>query len=250
MVDGGSRDGTVEIAAAEGARVVAQREKGYGNALREGLHCCSGELVVTLDADLSHDPAVVLDLLAARDQADLVIASRYVMFGHAVMPWSRLLLSRILNWIYSTILSLPIRDVSSGYRLYRRALLDEVQIEGRHFDVLPELIVQAYARGFRVREIPFHYRPRGGGDVSCARPGLHALVPADALALLEAAQQRRLRGLRLPRLPLAPPIPEVLAASPLRDRDALRRRVEPRARRRLRLERDPGRPARRRSGWT
>ncbi len=163
VVDGGSRDGTAAIALAEGARVVAQREKGYGNALREGLRCCSGELVVTLDADLSHDPAVVLDLLAARDQADLVIASRYVMFGHAVMPRSRLLLSRLLNWIYSTVLSLPIRDVSSGYRLYRRALLDEVQIEGRHFDVLPELIVQAYARGFRVREIPFHYRPRGGG---------------------------------------------------------------------------------------
>lgn len=163
VVDGGSRDGTADLAAAEGARVVVQSEKGYGNALREGLRCCSGELVVTLDADLSHDPAVVLDLLAARDQADLVIASRYVMFGHAVMPWSRLLLSRVLNWIYATVLSLPIRDVSSGYRLYRRALLDEVRIEGQHFDVLPELIVQAYARGFRVREVPFHYRPRGGG---------------------------------------------------------------------------------------
>ncbi len=163
VVDGGSRDGTAALAAAQGARVVAQREKGYGNALREGLASCKGELVVTLDADLSHDPAVVRDLLAARDQADLVIASRYVMFGHAVAPWPRRLLSRILNWIYSTVLSLPIRDVSSGYRLYRRALLEAVQVEGRHFDVLPELIVQAYARGFRVREIPFHYRPRGGG---------------------------------------------------------------------------------------
>jgi SAM-dependent methyltransferase len=106
---------------------------------------------------------VVLDLLAAGNQADLVIASRYVMFGHAVMPSSRLWLSRILNWTYTTILGLPIADVSSGFRLYRRVLLDELHATAAHFDVLPELVVQAYARGFRVREIPFHYRPRAGG---------------------------------------------------------------------------------------
>ncbi len=163
VVDGGSRDGTPEIAAREGARVVAQHGRGYGNALREGLASCTGDLVVTLDADQSHDPAVVLDLLAKRGEADLVIASRYVMFGHAVMPWPRLLLSRVLNWICTNALSLPIEDVSSGFRLYRRQLLREVRVEGEHFDVLPELAVQAYARGFRVCEIPFHYRPRAGG---------------------------------------------------------------------------------------
>jgi dolichol-phosphate mannosyltransferase len=163
VVDGGSRDGTVALAEGAGARVIAQRDKGYGNALREGLRSCRGDVVVTLDADQSHDPAVVHNLLAARDQADLVIASRYVRFGHAVMPPLRLLLSRILNWIYTSVLSLPIADVSSGFRLYRRALLDAIDLAGEHFDVLPELAVQAYARGFRVREIPFHYRPRAGG---------------------------------------------------------------------------------------
>ncbi len=163
VVDGGSRDGTPEIAAREGARVITQHGKGYGNALREGLRSCAGDVVVTLDADQSHDPVVVLDLLAERDRADLVIASRYAMFAHAVMPLMRLLFSRILNWTYTRILSLPIADVSSGFRLYRRALLDEIDPTGEHFDVLPELVVQAYARGFRVREIPFHYRPRAGG---------------------------------------------------------------------------------------
>lgn len=164
VLDGGSSDDTVGVAQRCGARVVRQLQEGYGNAFREGLAACSREYVVTLDADLSHDPRVLADLLALRSTADLVVASRYVPFGHANMPRLRRTLSRILNFVYGHLLDLPLRDLSSGYRLYRRAMLQQLKLESPNFDVLPEALVKAYALGFRVREIPFHYWPRSAGQ--------------------------------------------------------------------------------------
>jgi dolichol-phosphate mannosyltransferase len=163
VIDGGSSDDTVARAQGCGARVIQQVKGGYGNALREGFVQCKGDYVLTLDADQSHDPAVILDLLDHRHSADVVIASRYIMFGYANMPFSRFLLSRLLNGIYATLLALPVKDLSSGFRLYRRVLLEEARLAGENFDILPEIIVQAYVNGFRVREIPFHYRPRKEG---------------------------------------------------------------------------------------
>jgi dolichol-phosphate mannosyltransferase len=156
-------DATAERAAACGARVIRPSGGGYGHALREGLAACSGNWVLTLDADLSHDPAVVMDLLSQRQAADIVVASRYVMFGHACMPFWRRVASRLLNATYRGILGLPLRDVTSGYRLYRASVLREAQPVSLGLDILPETVVHAYANGYRVKEIPFHYRPRAGG---------------------------------------------------------------------------------------
>lgn len=163
VVDGGSHDDTVRIAEAHGARVVPQAEPGYGAAFREGVANCAGEWIATLDADLSHDPRVVLDLMRARAGADLVVASRYVPFGHADMPLGRAVLSRVLNAVYGLVLDLPVRDLSSGFRLYRGAALRGLALRSRDFDVLPEALVGFYAAGYAVREVPFHYWPRGAG---------------------------------------------------------------------------------------
>ena len=73
-----------------------------------------GEFILTLDADCSHDPAVVLSLLEAKDQGDVIVASRYVQFGHSQSPGFRDLLSRILNRFFRTLLSVPVRDLTSG----------------------------------------------------------------------------------------------------------------------------------------
>ncbi len=163
VVDGGSTDETVKVAEELGACVLRQTRPGYGNAFREGVQRCAGQFVLTLDADQSHDPRVVSDLLAARSSADVVVASRYIPFGHANMPFVRRVLSRILNAVYATLLDLPVRDLSSGYRLYRRDLLIGTELGSQDFDILPELLVKLYAAGYRVREVPFHYWPRGSG---------------------------------------------------------------------------------------
>lgn len=168
IVDADSPDGTADVARRLGARVVAQREPGYANALRQGIAECTGDYVLTLDADMSHGPDFIVDLLGAREEAEIVIASRYVEGGGADMPAGRRVLSFVLNRVFATALGLRIEDLSSGFRLYRRSALAELAPEGAHFDVLPEIVALARFRGHRVREIPFHYRPREAG-VSKAR---------------------------------------------------------------------------------
>jgi dolichol-phosphate mannosyltransferase len=187
VVDGGSRDGTVEAAQRLGARVLAQRTPGYGGALREGFAAAVGQYVLTLDADLSHDPDFIIKLWRARATADVVIASRYVKGGVAYMPLDRRLLSRVLNRFFALGLDLPVRDMSSGFRLYRARVLVGLDLQGRNFDILEEVLVKAYAEGWRVIEIPFTYYPRDTG-------ASHARVIAFGLDLLRAFA--RLWGLR------------------------------------------------------
>ncbi|MGH3056070.1 MAG: glycosyltransferase, partial [Gaiellaceae bacterium] len=187
VVDGGSRDGTVEAAESLGARALVQRAPGYGGALREGFEAAAGAYVLTLDADLSHDPDFIIKLWRARRSADVVIASRYVKGGVAYMPFNRKLLSRVLNRFFALGLGLPVRDMSSGFRLYRAEVLVDLGLGGRNFDILEEVLVKAYAAGWRVVEIPFTYYPRDAGSS-------HARVVAFGLDLLRAFA--RLWGLR------------------------------------------------------
>ncbi|MEO6029465.1 MAG: glycosyltransferase family 2 protein, partial [Candidatus Binatia bacterium] len=90
VVDGGSTDGTPDAAVAGGARVIRQTLPGYGGALREGLAAAAGTYILTLDADLSHDPDFIVKLWRSRERAEVVIASRYVRGGVAYMPRHRL----------------------------------------------------------------------------------------------------------------------------------------------------------------
>lgn len=160
VIDGNSTDSTVSVATDAGATVYVQKHAGYGNGFREGLALCRGQYVLTFDADGSHDPNFIRVLWQHREQADLVVGSRYVDRGEAWMPWSRLLLSRILNLVISGVLSLPLKDISSGFRLYRRAALTGIELEGRDFNILIELLSKLLMEGFRVVEIPFLYKPR------------------------------------------------------------------------------------------
>jgi glycosyltransferase involved in cell wall biosynthesis len=163
VVDAGSADGSRAVAEAHGARVLTQAEPGYGGALREGFAAARGDYILTMDGDYSHEPLLAARLWLERADADLVIASRYVEGGGASMPASRLALSRMLNAIYRRVLDLPVRDLSSGFRLYRACALRAARTTARNFDVLPEALVQLYAEGYRIREMPFQYRPRRKG---------------------------------------------------------------------------------------
>src|SRR2546421_2732507 len=163
VVDGGSSDGTQEIVRKHGARLVSQKLPGFGGAYRAGFEQARGEYVITLDADGSHDPKFLKDLWAARGDGDVVIASRYVQGGAAEMPATRRVMSRILNITFGRGLSLPVHDLSSGYRLYRSAILRELELKATDFDVLEEILIRVLAAGYRVHEVPFRYRARVSG---------------------------------------------------------------------------------------
>jgi dolichol-phosphate mannosyltransferase len=163
VVDGGSMDGTLDTAAALGARPITERRRGYAGALETGFAEARGNYVLTLDADLSHEPAFAAKLWRTRNQADIVIASRYVRGGAAYTSAIRNWLSRLLNLWMRRVLSMPVRDLSSGFRLYRRQALQDLKLEARNFEVIEEVLVKAYAQGYSILEIPFTYFPRESG---------------------------------------------------------------------------------------
>lgn len=163
VADAGSQDGTREAAERRGARVVQQQERGYGGALLAGFAATQARYIVTMDADLSHRPLFLLELWKHRHDAEVLIASRYVPGGAAEMGWFRKVLSHILNRTYGRALSLPLLDLSSGFRMYRREVLEGIELHARDFDVLEEILIRVYNEGWHIREVPFRYMPRGSG---------------------------------------------------------------------------------------
>lgn len=165
LVDGGSTDETVKYALASSphAHVIAPPGAGYGQALRSGFAAARGDYLITMDADGSHPPSLIADLWRARAGCDVVIASRYVAGGKAEMTTSRRIASRMLNRFMSRGLSLPITDLSSGYRLYKTRIAQDLKLEADNFDILAEIAVRVFAEGWRVGEIPLDYKPSRGG---------------------------------------------------------------------------------------
>jgi glycosyltransferase involved in cell wall biosynthesis len=182
VVDDGSPDGTAEL-----VRAVAERDPrvqlvrrpgkaglasayllGFATALELGH-----DLVVEMDADRSHDPQELSRLLAAARDHDLVIGSRYIPGGD-VTNWSRSRrwLSRTGNAYARLALGLPLHDATSGFRVFRRALLGELLVEairsdGYGFQI--ELALRAWERGFAVGEVPITFREREHGRSKISR---------------------------------------------------------------------------------
>ena len=164
VVTGSHDPEATQAAALSSAEVIEQAEPGYGGALRAGFARATGAFVLTMDADLSHRPEFVADLWRSRDSAEVLIASRYVPGGIARMPLVRRILSGAINRLFARGLALPVADMSSGFRLYHASVLRGMELHGRDFDVLQEILVKAYAEGWRVREVPFRYEPRVHGS--------------------------------------------------------------------------------------
>jgi dolichol-phosphate mannosyltransferase len=181
VVDEQCDERTRDVVARYLATILMPDSHGYGKALWAGMSYARSEHIITMDADLSHPPTFLADLWNAREKADIVIASRYVPGGQAVMPASRYWLSRILNLMFSLGLGLKVRDMSSGYRLYRRRSLQRLNPESVDFNILQEILVKAHIQGFTIKEVPFSYEPRRSGSS-------HARVFKFGLAYLNTFQ--------------------------------------------------------------
>ncbi|MDT7572032.1 MAG: dolichol-phosphate mannosyltransferase [Actinomycetota bacterium] len=141
---------------------------GFGWAKEHGY-----DVVVEMDADGSHAPEQLPRLLAALENADLVLGSRYVPGGSVVnWPKSRELLSRGGNLYTRLLLRLPLRDATGGYRAYRRTVLDglplgEISSQGYCFQV--DLAWQTWQQGHRVVEVPITFVERERGESKMSR---------------------------------------------------------------------------------
>lgn len=137
---------------------------GYGTSLIAGINSAKGKYILTMDADFSHPAQFIKKLWENRVKAEVIIASRYVQGGKAIMPISRYILSKILNIFFSRGLDLKIKDMSSGFRLYQKDMIQNQQIGNQNFDILQELLVRSLVEGYRIYEIPFEYHPRRLGS--------------------------------------------------------------------------------------
>ncbi|HEX2090441.1 MAG TPA: methyltransferase domain-containing protein [Actinomycetota bacterium] len=142
-----------------GARVEEFKGGGYGQALNAGLAAARGRWAVTMDADFSHHPEFIRTLWLRRREADVLIASRYVPGAYAEMPVSRRVASRTLNRLYRTSLALPYQDLSSGFRMYSRDVVDDIgPVNAEGLDSLQEILVKAFSQGWKTVEVPLFYR--------------------------------------------------------------------------------------------
>jgi dolichol-phosphate mannosyltransferase len=154
---------------------------GFGVALAEGA-----ELVLEMDADFSHDPADLPRLIEAAAGADLVLGSRYVP-GGGVENWGvlRRALSRGGSWYARTLLGVPVRDLTGGFKCFNRRVLEAIDLNAVHADGYGfqiELTYRAIEAGCTVKEIPIRFRERREGHSKMtARIALEAVWKVPAL---------------------------------------------------------------------
>ncbi|MCU1679921.1 MAG: glycosyl transferase [Amycolatopsis sp.] len=165
VVDNGSVDGSPEIAASLGAKVLHEPRRGYGAAVHTGLEGATADVVCFCDADGSLDLAELPRLVdTLRDTgADLVVGRR-VPTGPGVWPWHAKLGNRILSYLLRRR-GLPVRDIAPMRAVRRTALLD-LGITDRAFGYPLELLIKAQRAGWDVRELDVFYGERAKGTKS------------------------------------------------------------------------------------
>ncbi len=167
VVDDGSKDGTrdvlKELDGKNGVRVVLhEHNKGKGAAVRTGMAAALGDTLLIQDADLEYDPRDYATLLTPINEgiADVVYGSRFLGGSHRVaMFWHMVanhLLTFMTNILYNTILT----DMETGYKVFRREVLDGMVLRANSFDFEPEFTAKILKRNFRIFEVPITFNPR------------------------------------------------------------------------------------------
>jgi glycosyltransferase involved in cell wall biosynthesis len=158
VVDDGSQDATAELAEKTGAYVIRHEQNcGKGMALRTGFsHALKQgyEAVMTVDGDGQHAPAEIANFLAAfiSDKGDIIIGAR--LWDKAAIPLYRYIPNQIGIYCISKAAGCRIDDTQSGFRLYRREVLETVQLETTGFETETEVLIKAGQAGFRIYSMP------------------------------------------------------------------------------------------------
>ena len=167
VVDDGSTDGTRKILAEldgnQTVRVILhEHNKGKGAAVVTGFQAARGEILLIQDADLEYDPRDYPQILKPIEEgiADVVYGSRFLggprrvaMFWHMI---ANKMLTAMTNVLYNTILT----DMETGYKVFRRGVIDGMTIHSRRFDFEPEFTAKVLKRHYRIFEVPITFNPR------------------------------------------------------------------------------------------
>jgi dolichol-phosphate mannosyltransferase len=213
VVDDASPDGTGRLADAWAGRypgrVVAihrPAKMGLGTAYTAGfkvaLHDLQAGRIMTMDADFSHHPRYIPEMVALSREKHVVIGSRYVRGGGSRnCTWKRVLLSKVANQVARTLLGLRARDTTAGFRLYRREVLQSIPLDeifSSGYSFLVEMLFMCQRRGWQIGEVPITFEDRRMGKTKISR---REVVKAQYTVL--RLFWRRLRGGEPRRPPVA-----------------------------------------------
>lgn len=167
VVDDGSQDGTRDLLKKMDGKgrvrvILHEKNQGKGAAVRTGLDAAAGEILLIQDADLEYDPRDYPTLLQPLEEglADVVYGSRFLggprratMFWHMI---ANKMLTFMTNILYDTILS----DMETGYKVFRREVVDGMKLRSKRFDFEPEFTAKALKRKYHIYEVPISFNPR------------------------------------------------------------------------------------------
>ncbi len=192
VIDDASPDGTAKevkriMKLSKNVRLLERpRKLGLGTAYTDGFKLAVAEkydLIFEMDADFSHDPKYLPDLTEASKKHDLVIGSRYIN-GVSVINWPlrRLMLSKFANLYAKTITGLPLTDLTSGFKCYKRKVLEAIGLDSVHSDGYAfqiEMHYKAWKKGFSIKEVPviFVDRLKGTSKMSKGVIAEAVLIP-------------------------------------------------------------------------
>lgn len=161
-------DHTAELCQQQNAECIrCEHNDCYGNAVRTGIRHAQHDKTVFMDADGSHNPAVIPEMfkLMKEENLDLVVGSRYVEGGSSCNGPVLKLLSLILNLIFRWVFHLTVKDLSGSFRMYRTDQLQGLSLQCANFDIIEEILIKLSMRDhFRCREIPISFSKRQSGE--------------------------------------------------------------------------------------
>lgn len=166
VVDDGSKDGTGDIVREISMRdprvrlVQHEVNQGYGAAVADGVWAATKELVFFTDSDLQFDLQELPRFLARIQDADLVIGYRYARSD----PWYRRLFGQGWSWLVNLMFGYTARDVDCAFKLFRRTVVEQVQVGSRGATFSAEFLVRAKRAGFKLVEEPVSHYPRRAGQ--------------------------------------------------------------------------------------
>lgn len=171
VVDDGSDDGTREIlerlarnaGPSDRLRIVFhERNRGKGAAVRTGMAQATGDWILIQDADLEYDPRDYPMLLAPLldGRADVVYGSRFLDGSRRTRYFQHYLANRFLTFVSNLVTKQKLSDMETGYKVFRREVLDGIRLRSNRFEFEPEITVKLTRQGYRIHEIPISYNSR------------------------------------------------------------------------------------------
>jgi len=136
--------------------------EGFSYALRR----FKSDLFMSMDADISHDPAHIPRFIRRMNDYDLVLGSRYINGGGTSFGFNRRIMSKGANWLAIKLLNLPVHDVTGSFRLYKRRVLEQIGLENimsNGYSFFEEFLFLAKKKGFTIGEVPIFFKDREHG---------------------------------------------------------------------------------------